>query len=218
MKRLRPQFLRSLTPGVRILLGVTVAAYLAALICELTHAFDLNGWLSLNGRQFWEGQIWRIATYPLVPVGVMPFIMDGVALVILGGAVERIRTRGELWKTCAVSAVGAGLVKVVLQSSSSISLTGMAPTVFGLLASWCFLCAHEKLFIFPLSGTVVWQLAFLAGAVGFFITAFSAGWSQAVILLAGGLSGWFYNWFTHKWMMNRDGRVVHSERINRLEL
>jgi membrane associated rhomboid family serine protease len=218
VKRFWRQFQASLKPGVRVLLGVLTSVYLAAVIGRLARAFDLNAVLSLNGPQFRGGQIWRIATYPLVPSGLMNFIMNGLALLILGGLIERVRTRWELWLICAVSTVGAGLAKVLLQSSGFVSLAGLGPVVFGLLAAWCFHCGHEKVSIFPFGEVTVRQLAFLAGTASLLATAFSAGWSTAVILLAGGLSGWVYVWLNHKRLMSRESRVVRSGRINRLEL
>jgi hypothetical protein len=47
---------------------------------------------------------------------------------------------------------------------------------------------------------------------------FTAGLVPALILLAGGLTGYLYLWLKHQWLMNRTGSVVHSERISRLEL
>jgi hypothetical protein len=41
---------------------------------------------------------------------------------------------------------------------------------------------------------------------------------MAIVMAAGGLSGWFYVWARHKWLMSRASRVVPSERISRLEL
>jgi hypothetical protein len=37
-------------------------------------------------------------------------------------------------------------------------------------------------------------------------------------MISGGATGFSYLWLRQKWLMSRDSRVVHSERINRLEL
>jgi hypothetical protein len=47
---------------------------------------------------------------------------------------------------------------------------------------------------------------------------FTAGLVTAIIMSAGGLTGWLYLWLKHKWLMSRASRVAHSERMSRLEL
>jgi membrane associated rhomboid family serine protease len=218
VKRLWRQFFSSLTPGVRILLGLLAAVYFFSAIGKLTRAFDLNDWLALSGQKFWCGQIWRLVTYVLLPAGILDFVMNSLALVMLGGLLERHWSRGELWFYCVVAAAGGGLAKVVLQFSSPLPLTGAAPMMFGLLGAWGFLCGRENI-SFVLFGTMtVWKLVLIAGAISFLIMLLTAGLLAAIILSAGGLTGFFYLWIKHKWLMNRAGSVVHSERINRLEL
>ncbi|HXI73610.1 MAG TPA: rhomboid family intramembrane serine protease [Verrucomicrobiae bacterium] len=218
MNRFWKQFLDSLTPGVRVLLAMLTAAALATFIGQLTRAFDLNVWLALTAQPFWHGQIWRLVTYALLPVGILNFLLNAFALVMLGGWLERVRSRSELWIICAASAVGAGLAEVALPFSSSIPLTGAGPMMFGLLAAWCFHCGHEKIFMIPFGEMLVWHLAAVAGAVSLLFTALSAGWRVAAVMAAGGLSGWLYVWLWHKWLMSRASCNVHSERISRLEL
>jgi membrane associated rhomboid family serine protease len=218
VSRFWKQFLAALTPGVLVLLVVLMATGLAAFIGRLTHAFDLNGWLALSAQQFWHGQIWRLVTYALLPAGVLNFILNAFALIMLGGLLERVRSRGELWIICIVSAVGAGLAVVLLPFLNSAPLAGAGPMMFGLLAAWCFHCGHEKISMFPFGEMTVRQLALAAGAVGLLVIFFSAGWWMTAVMVAGGLSGWFYVWVWHKWLMSRASRVVPSERISRLEL
>jgi hypothetical protein len=49
-------------------------------------------------------------------------------------------------------------------------------------------------------------------------TFFTGGLGAAVVLAAGGLSGWLYLWLRHKWLITRSSQTFQSERINRLEL
>jgi membrane associated rhomboid family serine protease len=214
MNRFRNQFLAALTPGVRILLILLTAVALAMFIGRLTRAFDLDGWLGLTAQQFWHGQIWRLVTYALLPAGILNFIMNAFALIVLGGWLERVRSRGELWIICVVSTAGAGLAAVLLPFAQ---LNGAGPMMFGLLAAWCFHCGHEKVSVFPFGEITVRQLA-LAAAVSLLFTAFSAGWQMATVMAVGGLSGWLYVWLWHKWLMSRAASVATSERISRLEL
>ncbi len=218
MKIFWQRFLAALTPGVRFLLALLTAIYLLAVIGTMTHAFDLYGWLPLSGPKLWSGQIWRLVTYALLPAGILDFLMNGIALVMLGGLLERHWSRGQFWLYCLVAAVGAGLAKVLLQFSSPMPLVGAAPMMFGLLIGWGFLCGRENITILPFGEMTVWKLVLVASAVSFLIMFFTAGLVTAIIMSAGGLAGWLYLWLKHKWLMSRASRVAHSERISRLEL
>jgi membrane associated rhomboid family serine protease len=218
MKHFWHRFLASLTPGVRVLLGLSSAVYLAAVMGNYSHAYDLTRWLALSGPNFWHGQIWELITYPLLPTAVLDFVFNGLMIVLLGGLLERAWSRSEFWTYCAVTAAGAGLAKVILQFSSPVPMTGMTPVVFGLLAAWGNLFGREKVSFVMFGEMTVWQLALLAAAIGFVTTLFSTGLVSAMILLAGGVTGLLYLWLRLKILMARESRVVHSERINRLEL
>ena len=218
MKMFWQRFLAALTPGVRILLGLLAAVYLAATAGTFLHAFDLRDWLAVSGPKFWSGQIWRLATYALLPAGIMDFLMNGIALVLLGGMLERHWSRGEFWRYCLVAAAGAGLAKVLLQSSNPLPLVGAAPMMFGLLIGWGFLCGHEMISIIPFGEMIVWKLVLAAGAISFLIMFSTADLVTSIIMAAGGLTGWLYLWLKHKWLMSRPASAVPSERISRLEL
>jgi len=218
MKLFWQRFVASLTPGVQVMLLLLVAAWLTSLLGRLLHAFDLAGWLALSGPQFWHGQVWRLVTYALAPMGVMDLVMNCVALIILGGIVERHWSRGQLWVYCLVAVAGAGLAKVLLQFSVPLPLTGAVSMVFGLLIAWGFLCGRETISLFLLGETTVRMLVLIAATAGFLISLFTGGLIPALIMVAGGVAGFGYLWLRHQWMMNRAGSVVHSERIHRLEL
>jgi membrane associated rhomboid family serine protease len=178
----------------------------------------LARWLAVSGPNFWHGQVWELITYPLLPMAVLDFVFNSLMIVLLGGLLERIWSRAEFWTYCTVAAVGAGLAKVILQSSNPFPMTGMAPVVFGLLAAWGYLLGHEKIPFVFLGEMTVRQMVLLAGAISFVTMLFSAGPTNAIIMLAGGLTGLLYLWLRSKILMTRESRVVNSERINRLEL
>jgi membrane associated rhomboid family serine protease len=175
MKRLWHRFLASLTPGVRVLLCLLSAVYLAAVIGKFSHGYDLNRWLAVSGPNFWHGQVWELITYPLLPMTVLDFVFNSLMIVLLGGLLERIWSRVEFWAYCAVAAIGAGLAKIILQSSNPFPMTGTTPVVFGLLAAWGNLFGHEKVLLVFFGEMAVWQLALLAGTVGFVTVLFSTG-------------------------------------------
>jgi membrane associated rhomboid family serine protease len=212
------RWLTSLTPGVRRLLFFLTAVYTASLIGGITQAFDLHTWLVLSGPKFWSGQIWRLVSYMLLPAGILDFVMNSFALYLLGGMLERHWSRVQLWTYCILTSAGAGLAKVVLQHSNPQPLTGATPMMFGLLIALGLLSGRESIMMVPFGEMTVWKLVLAAGGVSFLMVLLTAGLSTAIIMAAGGLTGWLYLWIKHKWLMNRAGSVVHSERINRLEL
>lgn len=205
-------------PGTRTLLVLLAVVYGAAVVGSMAHSFNLAVWLTLSEPQFWSGQIWRLASYALLPAGILDFIMNSIALVCLGGMLERHWSRGEFWLYCLVAAAGAGLAKVLLQWSSPLPLIGMAPTIFGLLSAWGFLCGRQNVAIVPFGEITVWKLVLTAGAIGLLIIFLTTGLVAAMIMAAAGLSGWLYLWLKHKWLIPRPGNVVQSNRISRLEL
>jgi membrane associated rhomboid family serine protease len=218
MKACWKRLMEVLTPGVRVLLGVLVAVWVAAVLGQVLKAYDLPGWLVLSGPQCWHGQVWRLATYALVPAGVLDLLLNGVALALLGGLLERHWSRGEFWGYCLVAALGAGLAKAGLDGSGPLPLMGAAPMAFGLLIAWGFLCGRESILLPVWGAATVWQLILVAAGVSLLTMVFTAGLKLALIVAAGGLAGYIYLWLKHQWLMRRAAGVVHSERISRLEL
>ncbi len=214
MKSLWQRFTATLTPGVRAILILLALVYLAAGIGKLTRTFDLYRWLAASAPDFWHGQIWRILTYALLPMGIMDFAMNCFALVMLGSMLERHWTRGELWLFCAITAGGAGLTAIILLPA----FVGAVPMMFGLLVAWAFVSGHEMVSFPILDQMRVRQMVFIFAAVSLLVMIFSGGLAMALVMASGGLTGGLYLWLRHKWLMSRSGRTVHSERINRLEL
>jgi membrane associated rhomboid family serine protease len=212
------RFTAALTPGVRGVLILLAIVFFATLAGKITHAVDLPRWLAASAPDFWHGQVWRIVTYALLPAGVLNFLMNAFALIMLGSMLERHWTRGELWLFCVIAAVGAGLVSVLLASSSSLPLTGPAPMMFGLLVAWAFISGHEVVPFLLFGQMTVWQMVLLLAAVSFLLMLFSAGLTTALVMSSGGLTGWLYLWLRHKWLMTGPARAFQSERISRLEL
>lgn len=218
MKQAWQRFLAMLTPGVRILLCVLATIYLAAVIGRGFRIYDLYSWLALSGQTFWSGQMWRIATFVLLPVGILDFLMNSIALVMLGGLLERHWSRREFWLYCLVTTLGAGLAFACLQFSSPMPFVGATPMIFGLLIAWGFVCGHEVINLLVVGEITVWKLVLGAAVISLLIMALTGGLVMALVMVAGGLTGFIYLWLKHKWLMSRPGSIAHSERINRLEL
>ena len=218
MKALWLGFLALLTPGVRMVLGLLAAFYLAAVAGAAAQLFDLYRWLAASGPDFWHGQIWRGVSYAFLASGIGELLMAGAVIVMVGGVLERAWSRGRLWLYCVVCAAGGGLAKVLLWAAAPQPSSGPAPVVFGLLAGWAFVCGQERVSFFNVCPMKVWQMVGLAAGVGLLGLLWSAGLTAAVVVAAGGLTGWLYLWLREKRLMTRPEKAVKSERMRRLEL
>jgi membrane associated rhomboid family serine protease len=117
-----------------------------------------------------------------------------------------------------VAVAGAGVAMVLLQFFTSTTVTGAAPMIFGLLVAWGFLSGCEIINV-PVFGEItVWKMVLCAAAISVAIIILTMGLVSALILAAGGLTGWLYLWLKHKWLLSRPSHMAHSERISRLEL
>jgi membrane associated rhomboid family serine protease len=218
MRSIWHRFLQSLTPGIRTVLGVLAVVYLVEAMGRWSSAYDLSTWLVLKGPAFWKGRVWLVVTFVLLPAGIMDFLFNGMQIACLGPLIERAWSRAELWSYCLITAAGAGLVKVALQPSSHVLLTGTGPVVFGLLAAWARLYGGEEIRLGLIWQTTVRQAALLLAAITFLMVVASGGLVNAVLTLSGGLVGWLY--LSLRWKVNlaRHSRPVTSERMSRLEL
>lgn len=201
-----------------MVLGVLALAYLAEAVGRWSSAYDLSAWLALKGPAFWKGRVWSVVTYVLIPAGIMDFLFNGMLIACVGPLIERAWSRGELWSYCLITAAGAGLVKVALQPSSPVLLTGTGPVVFGLLAAWARLYGGAEIRLGLIWQTTARRAALLLAAITFLMMAANGGLINAVVTLSGGLVGWFYLSLRWKANLARRSRPVTSERMSRLEL
>ncbi|MBI2929710.1 MAG: rhomboid family intramembrane serine protease [Verrucomicrobia bacterium] len=206
------------SPGVRGLLALLTGAYLAAAVGRVTHTFELSAWLALSSPEFWGGRVWQVVTYALLPATIMDFLFNGLMIVWLGGWVERVWSRGELWLYCGICAVGAGLAKVLLTPASPDVMVGTTGVVMGLLAAVARLFGHERTMLMGAWETSVRTATLAIAAASLLLMAPMAGLLNAAVMLSGGLTGWVYLSLRWKAIHAQRSRAVTSQRIGRLEL
>ena len=212
------RWLALLSPGARGLLSLLTVAYLAALIGQATDAYDLSAWLALSAPAFWGGRVWQVVTNALLPAAIMDFLFNGLMIAWLGGWLERVWSRGELWLYCGICAVGAGLAKVLLTPASSVLMVGTTGVVMGLLAGVARLFGHERTMLVGVWETSVRTATLAVAAVSLLLMAPMAGLVNAAVMLSGGLTGWVYLSLRWKAIQSQRSQAVTSERIGRLEL
>jgi len=218
MKHSWRQFLSPLTAGVRVLLSLLASAYLAALLGRFTRTFDLYAWLALSPPAFWDGHVWQAVTYALLPAGFFDFVLNGVMLAWLGVWLERVWSRHELWIYCLLSALGAGLAKVVLMPHDPFLMAGTTAMVFGLLAAWARLFGHERVDVMGVWPMSARQAALLFAVISLLGMLPCAGPVNALVMLCGGITGWIYLAIRLKFIRAQPSQVVPNERIGKLEL
>ncbi len=218
MRRAWHQFLAPLTAGVRVLLLVLTVAYLVAVFGILSHQYDLYPWLGLNGPAFWHGRIWPIVTYALLPATLVDFLFNWVMVLCLGAYLERVWSRWQLWRHCCICALGAGVAKILLEPASPFLMVGTTPIVFGLLASWGWLFANERVLFWFIWDMTVRQAAILLTIIGALLMLPCAGLKTTAIMLCGGLAGLISIWIQTRLVRARASRPFVSERMGRLEL
>jgi membrane associated rhomboid family serine protease len=218
MKRFLSRLSGLLTPGVRGLLVTLTVSYLIVIIGNALGIYDLRHWLALNPSAFWKGCIWQVFTYPLLPEGFLNLVFNMIAIMWLGGQLEREWSRWELWSYCLLAATGSGAAKIALSSWSGAPLTGTAGIVFGMLAAWLRIFGHQKVSFGSLWETTILRAGLLMTAVGLLLMLFSAGLIDTLVIFCGGLAGWLY--LSLRWKLNREqpGQLTESGRIRRLEL
>ena len=207
----------ALTPGVRGLIVVLLATYVAALAGRFTGAYDLEGWLALSPRGVWQGQVWRLITYSFLPNAVFDFVLNGFALAMLGTLLERAWTRGQLWSYYLIVAAGTGLVRFALAPSTAWLFVGATGAVYGFLAAWARLFGQEPMSLMGTWNTTVRNIALVMALVGLLTLLSFAGWRDCVAVAAGGVTGWIY--LSIRWRRNLAAPAgrASSERISRLE-
>lgn len=212
------QWRRWLTPGVSVLLGTTVCLFLAALAGQMTGAFYLYNRLALFAPRFWAGEIWRVATYCLLPGGWPDLLLNGFFIAWLGGMLERGWRRGDFLLYCLIAAVGTGLAKVLLTSSSLFPLVGMGGVVFGLIAAIWFLLGHERVMFLGIGQMSMRTAMWIIGGVNLVIAFPCAGWVNTLITLGGAVTGWIYLALRTRIPRSARGRLVPDDRVRKLEL
>ena len=218
MRRFWLRYSGSLASGVRTILFIMAAAYIAAWVGRILNAYDLQRWLALNPTAFWAGRVWTVVTYVLVPAGLMNSIFNLLLIGWLGSCLEKMWSRWELWTYCLLTVVAGGATKLLFARFDPTLLIGAMPMACGLVVAWLRLRGHERVQLWLLGETTVLFMGLIMLAAWAVFLWLNAGRISAVIVLAAAFCGWLY--LSLRWKLNREqpGRPVESQRMRRLEL
>jgi len=208
-----------ITPGTLVILGVLTFFFILRLVGSFTRLFDTMDWFALTGPGFWKGRVWTMVTYALVPASILELLFNWTFIVFIGCYLERVWSKGQLWVVSTLSIIVVGSVKVLLFPSNPGILVGTAPVVFGLLAAWGWVFAHERVLFWFMWEMSIRQAAILFIGISYVVMAFSCtGFLDATIMACGALGGLGYVWVHQNLVRAQPSRTVTSNRIGRLEL
>lgn len=204
-------FLEELPPAVRRLLEVTVAAFLFQIVAD----WFTQGWftalfaLSVNGMV--AGHIWQLATYLFLHGGLWHILLNMLALVFMGPAVERAVGTRHFLILYFVSGILGGLGWLLITPIRWIPCVGASGAIFGVMAAYGALFPQRIItlllfYVVPIS-MKAWQMVLLLGAVELIslMTSTRGGVAYAAHL-AGGVSGYVYamtmfrGWRQPRWL------------------
>lgn len=211
------RFLQALPPGVRGVLLLLAGAWAINLVGNLTGWFSLPHWAGWSSSAVWKGQVWRLATYSLIPAGLLDLVGTAVFLLMCGPPVERAWSRGEFWSYCFLAALGTGAAGLLLRPWGA-TVTGFGGVCYALLAAWARLEGHQHLEFAGIGAMSVRVLAGLAALVMFLSSAALAGLATALASASSAVVGWLYLSVRWRWIESRQARLVAYGRGRRLEL
>jgi membrane associated rhomboid family serine protease len=179
---------------------------------------DLSGLLVLAPASIWRGEVWRPFTAPLLVRGLLDLFFSGMALVWIGGELERFWKPVEWLLYGVLCAVVAGFVASACFYGGGAIPAGPALLLVPLLVARVRLAGSERIQLtstFSIS-VLVATLFWTAMIVG---TALVTGLplSGLVALVAAAATGWTY--LTLRWFFLRrqSARPTPSNRFGRLE-
>jgi membrane associated rhomboid family serine protease len=200
-----------LTPGTRWLLLFWMIG------CVLRYT-PFESQLALAAPAVRHGQVWRLASYAWMPQSVVSFILNGIALGILGGALERRWSGRTLLSYSFTVVLLVGATSAFLPFAGSVAWYGAGPLLFGLLAAWGRTCGDQGVYLGPVPSLTAMTGALVFGGLSLLMTAMTAGWRSALFLALGAAWGLVYLWVRSRQGERASSSSGVSQRISRLEL
>ncbi len=217
MRNLRHLF-DSIPTGCRWLLAFLTLLTITSILLKSFLMTDLGDYLSLSGRDFWSGQVWRLLTHSWFPAGIQDLVLNSVLIAVVGAWVEARSTRWLFYGICLSGGVGSGVVKILLQPHDPIGILGIAPISFALLAAWIKVCGHEDITLIVTGVTKVRTAGIIFSLLSLVAAIFSCSPVNGLITACAWPAAWMFI-SCHEWYLRgRPSQASRSDRINRLEL
>lgn len=138
--------------AVGLLAGLTFATTVGAVIA-LQAGLPLVELLALEPELVWQGQLWRLVTWPFIELGLAPLglVLACLFLVSIGGQLTyRLGPTRFVLLYLAVAALSGGLTcltGLLWSSVMSFSYTGAWPSLTALFVGWAILVPNGTIFL-----------------------------------------------------------------------
>lgn len=218
MKAVIRNFLSSLRFGARLLVLLCALGFPLAKLGQVTNAFDLYDWLALSPSLVWKGEVWGLATYAFLAIGLLDWAVNLFWLATLIAIVGRNWSGRALWGYCLLTAITGALVIAVGQPRMQGPVVGNGAIIFGLMAAWYRLQGRERILLLGLGEVSVRQAVIGMALLQALVSYYCCGLFLTLAMMSGGVVGWCYLWLRDKYALSRSSQVVDSNRIRRLEL
>jgi membrane associated rhomboid family serine protease len=169
----------------KIIVTALASLFLLNSLCQLSLHFSFYDWLILDPYALWTGQLWRVATYPVVIPGLFHLVMSVLIFWMTAGELEihwgQFVYKKFLLTTVLLSGASYTLIQFVgttLFHTSIVPLFGLAGLNFALLFSYARIFPDRQfsfffLFNLPakyycmlLAAMEVYQMVFASSAQG----------------------------------------------------
>ncbi|HEY5619535.1 MAG TPA: rhomboid family intramembrane serine protease [Vicinamibacterales bacterium] len=169
-----------LTPAVKLLIIVNVAAFVAEWVFTRTAGIPLSGFFGLRPVAVLQGlQVWQVVTYMFLHGGVFHILFNMLALWMFGVELERMWGSRYFTKFYFITGIGAGIVHILASltpfgaSAYVIPTVGASGAIYGVLLAYAVYFPNRPIymyFVFPIPAKyfviIIGAIAFLAAADG----------------------------------------------------
>jgi membrane associated rhomboid family serine protease len=185
-------FWRAIPNGTRALVLTSVLGFLAVVAGGRLTGIDLAGWISLDRSAVASLQVWRLATYALIPGDLISAFFGTLFLVLIAPGVERVWSPGFFLGYFLACAAVSGLVLLWILGDSPAGLLTNSGAVLGLLVAWVQVNRHQRFLLFGGPEVSATAAAILTALFIVVPVALGCGWRLTPGVVAGAPAGWLF--------------------------
>jgi len=205
--RIRFDWRSFITPGVKLLVLICTAVFLAQTLIEIflspVYTSWFNHWFGLVPSGVIPGlRIWQPVTYLFLHGGLWHLLINMLMLWMFGRELELVWGKKRFLNYFFLCGVGAGLLTVIIKyiplawghPPSDIPTIGASGAIFGILIANAVLFPDRQIWLFPLPIMIPMRpFVGVMAAIEFFSTLRAGGDNVAHLChLSGMLIGWLY--------------------------
>jgi membrane associated rhomboid family serine protease len=182
-----------MTPGVKLLLIVNVAAFLGTMMVPA-----LGDWFALTPALVMKGALWQLFTYQFLHAGIGHIFFNMLTLWMFGTAIEGAWGQRRFLRYFFICGTGAGvcivLVALLLPTYGSplVPTVGASGAIFGLLLAFGIMYPNAPILLFLLFPMPAKYAVMIFGAIEFFGFVSGGSGVSHVAHLGGLLVGYLY--------------------------